>query len=105
MAPLGPGKATRDLRHGDTAAAPLSLFHQNKRIRRDQTLLHHPLRGSARSVRVCNVEPGHADRRLKGGRTFQRESQMTKLLFVVAACAVFAPVAFVTLNQAAHIVA
>lgn len=30
---------------------------------------------------------------------------MTKLLLVVAACAVFAPVAFVTLNQAAHIVA
>jgi hypothetical protein len=30
---------------------------------------------------------------------------MTKLYALIAACAVFAPVAFVTLNQAAHIVA
>jgi len=30
---------------------------------------------------------------------------MTKILFIVAACAVFAPVALVTLTQAAQIVA
>jgi len=30
---------------------------------------------------------------------------MTKLLFIIAACVVFAPVALVTVTQAAHIIA
>jgi len=33
------------------------------------------------------------------------ETKMTKFYALIAACAVFAPVAFVVLNQAAHIAA
>lgn len=36
-----------------------------------------------------------------GSRLIRRESQMTKFYALIAACALFAPMAFATLNQAA----
>jgi hypothetical protein len=49
-----------------------------------------------------SVASGH---RIDGDPRDKTEPQMTKLLALIAACAVFAPMAFATLNQAAQIVA
>jgi hypothetical protein len=59
-----------------------------------------------RTRRLCDSEPSSAYRRLIGpAQPELKITPMTKFYALIAACAVFAPMAMATLSQAAQIVA